>query len=429
MRKLFTLDPYFQDHMVFQANKPIKIFGKCKKHIEITVEFLDQTQTIKTKDQTFEVEFPPHTYLDKAFSFSVTAKKQKETLYHCVIGEVYLFMGGKNLQQTIAMSSVIKDYDDDNIRLINLMGDNKWILSSRDSLNHISVLAYLFAKNLYLLYKIPMGIVIYPNKEETIFSWLNESMVLSNIEMKNYLNGVFQKQGMRLSKDYLQIKTQLSQINLSSIIFYQGENDFPHFHFYEKALNYMVKTYRMMFKDHHLPIYLIQMSSFEGNRDGKIASSEIRIAQSHLVDNKQKINLVSVVDINEAELVSLNKTMLAKRLANCVLEKQFKKGKNQVCPQIYSYTKRNDQIDIYTHQNFLSLVSRSGQKLGFFGVNKNLDIYPIKQVHINNNQISLSVKEDVKEIRYAYDDNPTCDIFASNGLPLLPFKINLEKQV
>lgn len=425
MRKNFTLDPYFQDHMVFQANKPIKIFGKCKKHIEITVEFLDHIEKFKTKDTSFEIEFPAHNYLDKAFSFSISSKKEKETVYHCMIGEVYLFMGGKNLQQTIAMSSKMKDYDSDDIRLINLLGDKKWTVSSRDSLNDMSVLSYLFAKNFHLLYKVPMGIIIYPNPDETIFSWLNESMVLSSIEMKNYLNGVFQQNDMRLAKDYLQIKDMIQHVHLSSIIFYQGENDFPHFHFYEKALNYMVKTYRLMFRDNHLPVYLIQMSSFEGNSDCKIASSEIRIAQSRLVDNKQMIYLVSVVDIDETEIISFNKNMLAKRLANCVLEKQFKKGKNQVCPQIFSYSKRNDQIDIYTHQNFLSLVSRSGQKLGFFGVNKNLDIFPIKDVDINNNQISLKIKEDVQEVRYAYDDNPTCDIFTSNGLPLLPFKIVL----
>ena len=54
-----------------------------------------------------------------------------------------------------------------------------------------------------------------------------------------------------------------------------------------------------------------------------------------------------------------------------------------------------------------------------------MDVFPIQDVDINNNQISLKIEEDFCEVRYAYDDNPTCDIFTSNGLPLLPFKINL----
>jgi sialate O-acetylesterase len=411
--------------MVFQANKKIKIFGKCKKHVEIKVEFLDQVKKIRTTDHQFEIELDAENYQDKSFSFSLSCKKQKETIYNCMMGDVYFFMGGKNLFQTIAMSSKIKDYDSDDIRFINLMDKNQWIISSRDSLNHISVLSYLFAKNFHLLYKIPLGIVIYPNPEETIFSWLNESMVMSNIDMKNYINGVFQQNDMHLAKDYTTIQNRFSQIHVNGVVFYQGENDFPHFHLYEKALNYVVRTYRTIFKDIHLPFYIIQMSSFEGKKDCKIASSEIRIAQSRLADNKQNIFVVSVVDVDEHQLVSLNKNMLSIRLANCVLEKQYKKGKHTLCPQFFSYKKRKDQIDIYTHQNFLSLVSRSGQKLGFYGVNKDLDHYPIKDVDINNNQISLKINEDFQEIRYAYDDNPTCDIFTSNGLPLLPFKITL----
>lgn len=423
MRKYFTLAPYFQDFMVFQANKKIKISGKCKKHVEISVSFLDQEKTIKTTDTTFDIYLDPFDYQDKGFSFTVKCKKQVETIYNCLIGDVYLFIGGKNIHQSIKESCKTKDYDNENIRFINFAKDSKWVQSSRDSLVDQSVLAYLFSKNLHSFHKVPLGIMTYSHPQENIFSWLSEATVLSNVDIKNYINGVFQNEDLRLAKDYQNLCKNLSCAQIKSLILYQGENDFNHYHFYEKALNFLTKTYRLSFKDTFLPIYIVQMSSFEGNAHQRIASSEIRIAQSHMADEKQKIYVVSVVDIDEKDVVSLNKNILSKRLVNLVLEKEYHIGKHAMCPQLFSYKKRKDQLDIITYQNYLSLTSRSGQKLGFYATDNDVDFYPIKDVSIINNQISLKVSESMKEVRYACDDNPTCDIFTSNGLPLLPFKI------
>lgn len=427
MKKYFTLAPIFQDNMVFQANKPIRIYGKCKKHIDIKIELKNQEKTFRTDDHHFCIELKPEDYQDKAFSFTVSCKKQSVTIYNCLLGDVYLFMGGKNIAQGINMSSKIEDYNNPDIRYLDLHQDKQWIVSGRVSIDSISVLAYLFAKNLHMQYKTPLGIIVYGRDDENIFSWSHKKVLVGDYELKNYLNGVFQQKDYHISRDYDYLKEKIFKFSLKSIIFYQGENDFDHFHFYEKALRFLIKSYRMAMKDAYLPFHLIQTSSFEDNHKKYIASSEIRIAQSNLCSDKKKIYITSDIDIDEKDIVSINKNILSKRLVNTVLEKQYNRGKNSMCPQLFSYRQRAGQVDIYTHQNFLSLVSRSGQKLGFYYTDNTVDYYPIKDVDINNNQISIKIKEDTKEIRYAYDDNPTCDIYTSNGLPLLPFKINLDK--
>lgn len=426
MKKNFTLAQIFQDNMMFQANKPIRIFGQCKKNVEITVKILNQEKKIRTIDHHFLIEMDPISYMDKAFSVIISSKKQEEIIYQCLVGDIYLFMGGKNINQSLSKSTKREDYFSSDIRFYQIEKGNQWLVSGRDHLDHISVLSYLFAKNLHQQHKSPIGILVFGKDDENIFSWSASSSILSDKEIKNYLNGVFQLRDHHLSREYQTLKEHCFNLSIFAIVLYQGENDFQHFHFYEKTLDLLIKTYRMEFKDLFLPVYIVQMSSFENNHKNYIASSEIRIAQSNLCSDKKKLYIVSVVDIDEKEMVSLNKTILSQRLVKLILEKQYSIGKNTLCPQLFSYRQRAGQVDIYIHNNFLSLVSKSGQKLGFYYTDNTVDFYPITNVNINNNQISLIIKEDVREIRYAYDDNPTCDIFASNGLPLLPFKIILD---
>jgi len=324
------------------------------------------------------------------------------------------------------MSSKIEDYHNPDIRFLDLHQDKQWLVSGKISIEKISALAYLFAKNFHMQHKVPLGIIIYGKEDENIFSWSSKETILADHEIKNYLNGVHQLKDYHLSRDFNHLKDNIFSHSMKSIILYQGENDFSHYHFYEKALRFLIKSYRMATKDAYLPFHIVQMSSFESNHKNYIASSEIRIAQANLCSVKSKVYITSVVDIDEKDLVSINKNILSKRLVNLVLEKHYNRGKNTLCPQLFSYRQRAGQVDVYTHNNFLSLVSRSGQKLGFYYTDNTVDFYPIKDVLINNNQISIKIKEDTKEIRYAYDDNPTCDIFTSNGLPLLPFKIILQ---
>jgi len=56
MKTYFELAPIFTDNVVFQADKPIKIFGKCKKNIEMTFKLLDNEFCIRTKEENFLIE-------------------------------------------------------------------------------------------------------------------------------------------------------------------------------------------------------------------------------------------------------------------------------------------------------------------------------------------------------------------------------------
>jgi len=120
MKKQFNLAPIFKDNMVFQSNKPIRIFGTCKKGIEITISFLNQETTFRTKSKEFLVELHPEGLQEKGFSFKVYTKKQIETVYNCLIGEVFFIAGSKNVSMSLKDSYYEDDMENFNVRFIIL---------------------------------------------------------------------------------------------------------------------------------------------------------------------------------------------------------------------------------------------------------------------------------------------------------------------
>ena len=55
------LGEIFRDHMVLQANKPIRVFGEGKGHVEVT--FIGRTMSCENDtDAKWELEFPAMPY-------------------------------------------------------------------------------------------------------------------------------------------------------------------------------------------------------------------------------------------------------------------------------------------------------------------------------------------------------------------------------
>ena len=150
----------------------------------------------------------------------------------------------------------------------------------------------------------------------------------------------------------------------------------------------------------------------------------IRIAQAKIAAEKEDAYLVPAIDYGDPEMINpKDKHLVAKRLSNVVLEKIYKIGKNNTSPTFFSYQIYPDKITILTKDNYLNLVSKSGQYLGFSYSVNGIDFYPLTDITITNNIIEIKKDIEFTEIRYAMKKYPICDIITSNNLPLLPFQI------
>ncbi len=439
MKRHFLLAPVFTDKMIFQANKPIRIFGKCKKGIELNIEFLTQKQKIKTKSDNFLFELNPETYQDKNFLFRIYTKKQEETIYNCQIGEVFLVTGGENvtipLDETFYIDQGLVDAD---IRFFELdedfaddyeyETDNDWKQFGKNDMRGQSIYAYSFARALYDNAKVPLGIITCRFSQSSILSWMNKSDIDMNKEITRYLatKSEEEKNALRPSFVYDNCIKLLAPLSIAGVVFYQGETDFELHNMYERAFKQIVKSYRIQFKNHLMPFIVTQIAGYSYPGVDGIKISSLRVAQSELMDDSNKTYVVSAVDLGEEDdIAPKNKVILTRRLAAVVLEKVLKRGKNSLSPTYFSYQKQGDVLVINTHNNYLHLISRSKKVPGFTFSEDGINFHVVKDVELRGTQIVIRGLNNAKVLCYLCYKFPLCDIYTSNELPLLPFIIKL----
>ena len=424
MKSSFILADIFTDNMVFQAEKPIKIFGKCKKNTVINFKLLDTQLCIKTKTDHFEVEFPAMSFRDKAFSISVFTKKEKITLYNCQIGDVYLFLGGMNISMPLSESYDNLDYDSMDLRIFSCNEDGAvWQLSSRENFKSFSAIGYLFAKRMHEIIKTPIGIIVCSHEDSRIFSLMSLHDIQNSKEIKLITNKYMTEHRLPL---YSKLKSKIIPYQIKTVIIYQGENDYQYFSIYEQALKMIIKSLRIDFNQIKLPFFIIQIAGYDHPEADDYSVSMIRIAQAKVSSEKDETYLVSAVDIGDSGTIKpKDKSLIANRLSNLVLEKLFKIGKNNMSPSLFSYQVFPNKVTVLTKDNYLNLVSKSGKFIGFEHTENGIDFVPVSEVKITNNIISITISEKSKELRYAMKKFPGCDIITTNDLPLLPFQIKL----
>lgn len=440
MKKQFSLAPIFRDNMVFQADKPIRIFGTCKKGIELTVQFLNQETTFKTKSKEFFVEFRAEKLRDKGFSFNVFTKKQIETVYNCLIGEVLFIAGGTNVSMSLKNSYHDDDIENFDLRFINLKeglddslefsNETAWNVCGKSNLEEISALSYLIAQYISERIHVPMGIVIVDFHETSIFSWMSIQDLSTHLNISEYISSLpeSKQNTLHVNLMYEQIIKRIIPFSFKIIIFYQGEHDYEHYHLYEPALVRVIQSFRMAFKDPELPIILTQIAGYNYPGVEEDHVTRIRQAQSSIMDENKHQYVVSAVDLGDEETdTPKEKLILSRRIANVVLEKFFGVGKNSISPMYYSYQKQQDGIVIHTKNNYLNLASHSRQFLGFTYTKNGVDFKELKNIEIMNGRIIINDVTDILEIRYAYKSFPFCDIYTTNELPLLPFRIKFKE--
>jgi len=425
--------------MIFQAGKPIRIFGQCKKGIELNVSFLDQEMKIRTKTDTFLFEFEPVPYRDKGFSFSVYTKRQEQTIYHCVVGDIYLLLGGKNVHMPLKDSYHETDYHESNVRYLNLNKgldeqnkfslNTKWEISGIDNLQNLSALSYVFAKHLHSVVKIPIGIITANHFDTSIFSWLSIKEINSHIEVNDYVNQISKNanhKNMNPTIFFEEMITNLIPMSLKAIIIYQGENDYKNTKLYGIALTRVINGYRIYFQDPELPFIVTQIAGYSYPDSIDDSVSQIRQIQANIMNESKKNYIVTAIDLgNEDTQYLREKHILGKRLVYVILDKIYKLAKSSISPSYYSHNTQDDQLVVFTQNNYLNLVSHSRKNLGFSYSLDGINFIPAENVKLLNNQILIKKVEGIKEVRYAYDNYPVCDIYTTNELPLLPFRIVL----
>lgn len=195
MKSQFRLADIFTDHMVFQANQPIRLFGTCQKGIKIDIRFHRFETSFLTFEETFAFEIPAQSVNATPFEVCLSSEKDSTTLKDCLCGHVIVASGQSNIE-FIVKESTFKDYEasplirfysapklpyeDAPIDFPHLyQKDPKWIPCEMESIPWFSCIGYLVSIQLAKELHEPIGIISCNLGDTSILSWANPGILRS----------------------------------------------------------------------------------------------------------------------------------------------------------------------------------------------------------------------------------------------------------
>jgi len=211
-------------------------------------------------------------------------------------------------------------------------------------------------------------------------------------------------------------------------IWYQGESNASRAYQYRHMFPLMIKSWRDEWQQGDFPFYWVQLADYlqEQPEPKDSAWAELREAQTMTLDALPNGGQAVITDLGEAnDIHPKNKQDVAKRLARWALARDYKVNLPYESPRYKSLeVKGNKAVVSFDHV---------GTGLKSFDVNKvvGLAIAGKDQKFVwaegkilGNDKVEVwsdAVAEPVA-VRYAWADNPVCNLQSKEGLPVTPFR-------
>lgn len=307
----------FSDDMLFQAEKPLTIWGKAPsgEKVNVTLSRMDETvvsrQTIAKNDFTWEVDlgsFPA----GGEYLLSVECGRVRKEYRNITFGDVwlcigqsnmdYFMLGGKDTEEYLLSEDGKDEANNPNIRLVNLWekgiggaggvmenlplvhGEKAWNVMNKDVAAYCTAVGYFFAQGVEREYDIPVGILSAAVGDTEINRWLPNGEVFGSFTSTD--GGLYNNRVEPFRK--LQIR---------GILMYQGEADQYRTHLttmeYGDALTGLVDLYRSIWGE-DLPFYWAQLTRYK--KDESAVREGQRLALEK-IRNKENAGIISLMDI------------------------------------------------------------------------------------------------------------------------------------
>ncbi|MCQ2432972.1 MAG: sialate O-acetylesterase [Clostridia bacterium] len=329
-----VLNPIFRDHMVLQADAPIRIFGEGDGNI--TVSLSGNTAEAVCKDGAFIAELPPMP-AGGPYTVTVNIDGDVTTLDDVMIGQVYILAGQSNMQFRIADSAKETTVFDDNpmVRMYataRLEGadymnpERGWVKCDKEVGNEWSAIGYDFGNLLQEKIGCAVGLITCFQGASIIESWMTEEVLASvgpALADEDKHIDHFQKpysvwNGTAVLYNF--VVKQIAPFVNAGVLWYQGESDtsVPEGKIYDKELAAMITLWRETFMQPKMPFTIIQIADFDPRRDeGWRAVQEAQLRMPEIIGDVCVVTSADVCESNEIHPPT--KMLLAKKLVSAVL--------------------------------------------------------------------------------------------------------------
>jgi sialate O-acetylesterase len=447
------LPKVFTDNMVLQQQTDAPIWGKATpgKEVKITTSWDKQTYKVKADKAgkwSVKVNTP-----EAGGPYSITISDGKTLILNNVlIGEVWICSGQSNMEMPLAGWGKIKNYEKEiadanypNIRLLHvdkaastrLLDDlagtrNGWQECSPANIPEFSATAYFFARNLYQNLNVPVGLISTSWGGTIAEAWTSgESLEYmpdfkqALDEMKSQPAEVKTENPNRVTVLYNAMIHPLIPFAFQGAIWYQGESNASRAAQYKELFPLMIRDWRKAW-GRDFPFYFVQLAAFKDQEPepGSSDWAELREAQLQTL-RLENTGMAVAIDIGEAkDIHPKNKQDVGLRLALNARALAYKEKIAYAGPIYKSYTIRGDKIQIHFGHVSNGLKTGDGSEVKGFAIAGSDHVFHWANVVIEGNKVTVSSPE-VKfpvAVRYAWADNPVCNLYDGAGLPASPFR-------
>jgi sialate O-acetylesterase len=476
------LPAIFSDHMVLQRDAKVPIWGWADPGEKITVSIAGQKAGTTTgKNGQWRVDLEP---MIPGQTHTLTVKgKNTVTAKDVLIGDVWLGSGQSNMAMRVASSN---DYDKEKqeanhpgIRMFTVSSGTalepaadcrgKWVICSPDTVGGFSATAYFFGRELHDKLNVPVGLINSSVGGTPIEAWISRSAqhaaprltkLISQVETQagNYDPAANQKRydtqlaawktkaaaakksGKRAPrKPRAPQQPQLGsgypgalfngKINplvpfaLKGGIWYQGErNSVPTgAELYRHQLPVLIKDWRTRWGQGDFPFAWVQLPNYEtATRDWPT------IRESMLVSLKvPNTGMAITIDVGDPkDIHPKNKQAVGLRLAVWALGKVYGFPIATSGPLATKHWQQGSGIIVTFDHTNEGLVPKGGKLTGFELANAKGEWHPANASIDGESVLVTSAKVKAPTaVRYAWSNNPVCNLYNGAGLPASPFRL------
>ena len=463
----------FGPHMVLQRDQKDRVWGWAEPGEQITVAIADQSKTAKAGDDgSWQVMLDPM----KAGGPHTLTIQGKNTLKFddVLIGEVWICSGQSNMGMNVGGS---KDADLEilaakypRIRLISVPNrgtqepqkdfNGKWARCSPETIGDFSAVGYYFGRQLYKTLGVPIGLIDDAWGGSACEAWIRRDLLAADPRYAALL-----KRWEAIEKDDSQTekkaeskpaakkgqrrppsRTQMLSGNarpaniyngvlkptigygIRGVIWYQGESNSGRAYQYRDLFPLMIKSWRDEWGQGDFPFYWVQLADFMAESKSPQESSwaELREAQTMTMSRLPNTGQAVIIDVGEGkDIHPKNKQDVGMRLARWALARDYGIPIAYQSPTFKSMERQGDKVVITFDHVGRGLRPFDVQEvIGFTVAGSDHRFVDAKAKLVGRDKVEVQA-EGVSEpvaVRYAWANNPVCNLYSNEGLPATPFR-------
>jgi sialate O-acetylesterase len=473
------LHALFGDHMVLQRDQADPVWGTAEPGEELTVSLAGQKKTARAgSDGRWKIVLDP---LPAGGPYElVLSGKSTITLKDVLVGEVWVCSGQSNMEMSVKSSNHSaeeqaaakhptvrlftvprKQADRPENDLVDAKGQasTAWKECTPETIGSFSAVAYFFGRKLKDDLGVPVGLLHTSWGGTPAEVWTSGRVLQSRPEFKDLEENYAKRQDayekalvkykedaekaksenkpapkapqkpMKLSCLYNGMIAPLLPYAIRGAIWYQGESNAGNAKLYQTLFPAMIRNWREDWGEGDFPFGFVQLANFKSNKKENLSEpvesnwAELREAQTMTL-SAPKTGMAVIIDIGDSvDIHPKNKQDVGKRLALWAEHDVYGKDLIYSGP-IFEALKIENGRAIVSFKHVGGGLVAKGEKLSGFSVAGEDRKFVWAEARIDGKTVVVS-SEHVSHpvaVRYAWADDPVCNLYNREDLPASPFR-------